>query len=308
MMFEAAQRILKAGGKSFFRNSFVSFATVLIMTMTLFIVGTLVFVSAMLSSAVAQVKDKVDVNVYFVTTAPEEEILDLKAQIEALPEVSYVEYTNREEALAQFRARHEDDQLTLQALDELGENPLGASLAVKAKEPSQYESIANFLAEEPVLSPEGTSIIDEVNYFQNKIVIERLNTITNATERIGLALALIFAVASIIISFSTIRLAIYTAREEIQVMRLVGASNTFARGPFIVEGALYGITAAVITSIFFFPLTFYAGRYTEAWFGGLNLFEYYTTHFAFVFFILLITGIVLGMLSSFLAVQKYLKV
>ena len=307
-MFEAGQRILKAGSKSFFRNSFVSFATVLIMTVTLFIIGTLLFVSAMLSSAVAQVKDKVDVNVYFVTSAPEEEIFELQKQIEALPEVSHVEYTDRDAALAQFRERHQDDQLTLQALDELGENPLGASLAIKAKQPSQYETIANFLAEEPVLTTEGSSIIDEVNYFQNKLVIERLNTITNATERIGLALAFIFAFASIVISFNTIRLAIYTAREEIQVMRLVGASNTFARGPFIVEGALYGVASALVTSILFYPLTFYAGQYTEAWFGGLNLFAYYNSNFAFIFAVLLVSGVVLGMLSSFLAVQKYLKV
>ena len=277
------------------------------MTVTLLIIGSVMFMSAMLTSVLDQVRDKVDVNVYFVVDAPEIEILEFKDQVEDLPEVSYVTYTNREDALVQFRERHKDDQLTLQALDELGENPLGASLAIKAVEPSQYESIASFLDTDPVLGAEGTTIIDDVNYLQNKIVIERLNTITDAVERIGVLLALVFVIASIIIAFNTIRLAIYTAREEIKVMRLVGASNMYVRGPFIVEGILYGISATLITLIFFYPVTFYFAEYTEAWLGGVNLFEYYTTHFGLIFISLLATGVFLGVVSSFLAVQKYLK-
>lgn len=277
------------------------------MTVTLMIIGSIMFMSATLSSVLDQVRDKVDVNVYFVVDAPEIEILELKNQIEELPEVSYVTYTTREDALVEFRERHKDDQLTLQALDELGENPLGASLAIKAVEPSQYESIAAFLDTDPVLGAEGNSIIDDINYFQNKIVIERLNSITDAVERIGILLAIVFIVASIIIAFNTIRLAIYSAREEIKVMRLVGASNMYVRGPFIVEGMLYGITATILTVVFFYPVTFYFAEYTEAWLGGVNLFEYYTSHFGLIFFVLLGSGVLLGVVSSFLAVQKYLK-
>lgn len=307
-MTATLRRIIKAGFKSFFRNSFVSFATVLIMTVTLMIIGMLIFLNAVLTSAIDEVRNKVDVNVYFITSAPEQEILDLKGQLEALPEVAFVEYTDREASLAEFRERNKDDQLTLQALEELGENPLGASLSIKAAQPSQYESIANFLSEEPVLGDDGNTIIDEVNYFQNRIVIERLNAITDAIERTGFILALVFAVASVVISFNTIRLAIYTAREEIQVMRLVGASNAFARGPFIVEGALYGIVSAVLTAALFYPLTLYVGSYTAAWFGGLNLFNYYAAHFFWIFLVLLGVGVLLGVISSFLAVQKHLKV
>lgn len=307
MFFTNLKRIFKAGLTSFFRNSFISFATVLIMTVTLVIIGSIMFVSATLSNVLDQVRDKVDVNVYFVVDAPEIEILEFKDQVEDLPEVSYVTYTTREDALTQFRERHKDDQLTLQALDELGENPLGASLAIKAVEPSQYESIAAFLDTDPVLGSGGVSIIDDVNYFQNKIVIERLNAITDAVERIGILLALVFIIASIIIAFNTIRLAIYSAREEIKVMRLVGASNMYVRGPFIVEGVLYGVVATVLTIIFFYPVTFYFAEYTQAWLGGVNLFEYYTSNFGLIFMGLLIFGIFLGVVSSFLAVQKYLK-
>tara|TARA_B100000508_G_scaffold60333_1_gene47320 strand:- start:357666 stop:358592 length:927 start_codon:yes stop_codon:yes gene_type:complete len=307
MFLTNLKRICKAGLTSFFRNSFISFATVLIMTVTLMIIGSVMFMSATLTNVLDQVRDKVDVNVYFVVDAPEIEILEFKDQVEDLPEVSYVTYTTREDALAQFRERHKDDQLTLQALDELGENPLGASLAIKAVEPSQYESIAAFLDTDPVLGAGGVSIIDDVNYFQNKIVIERLNGITDAVERIGILLALVFIAASIIIAFNTIRLAIYSAREEIKVMRLVGASNMYVRGPFIIEGVLYGVAATIITIIFFYPVTFYFAEYTQEWLGGVNLFEYYTSNFGFIFIMLLAAGVVLGVISSFLAVQKYLK-
>lgn len=307
MFFTNIKRVFKAGVTSFFRNSFISFATVLIMTVTLMIIGSVIFMSATLSNVLDQVRDKVDVNVYFVVDAPEIEILEFKEQIENLPEVSYVTYTTREQALVEFRERHKNDQLTLQALDELGENPLGASLAIKAVEPSQYESIATFLNTDPVLGAGPSSIIDDVNYFQNKVVIERLNSITDAIERIGILVALVFVIASMIISFNTIRLAIYSAREEIKVMRLVGASNMYVRGPFIIEGALYGCIATILTLVFFYPITFYFAEYTQEWLGGVNLFQFYVSNFGFIFLGLLGIGVFLGVLSSFLAVQKYLR-
>lgn len=307
MFFTNLKRVSKTGIKSFFRNSFISFATILIMTVTLMIIGSIMFLSATLTSVLDQVRDKVDVNVYFVVDAPEPEILELKDQIEDLPQVSFVTYTNRDEALAQFRERHQDDQLTLQALDELDENPLGASLAIKAVEPSQYESIVSFIETEPVLGAGGSSIIDDINFSQNQIVIERLTGITDAIERIGILLAVIFGIASVVIAFNTIRLAIYSAREEIKVMRLVGASNMYVRGPFIVEGVLYGIAATILTLVLFYPITFSIARYTQEWLGGVNIFDYYVSNFGWIFVLLLTIAVVLGIVSSFLAVQKYLK-
>lgn len=308
MSFTTVKRILKSGFVSFWRNSFVSLASIFVMVVTLFVIGSLLFLSAVLDSALAQIKDKVDVNVYFVTDAEEGAILSLKKAVEALPEVRAVEYVSRDTALAEFRARHEDDQLTLQALDELGENPLGASLAIKAKEPSQYEGIANFLTEQGTIASGGSSIIDKVNYFQNKVVIDRLTKIIDAANRVGVAITVVFVLASIMITFNTIRLAIYTSREEIGVMRLVGASNMYTRGPFVVEGMMYGAFSAVIVLVLFWPITYWLGPATEEFFGNINLFTYYIQNFAYIFFVILGSGIVLGALSSWLAVRKYLRV
>lgn len=306
-MWTNFKRVIKSGFVGFWRNSFVSLASILVMTVTLFVIGSLLFLGATLDASLEQLEGKVDVNVYFVTDAAEADIVDLKQRIEALPEVASVEYVSREAALERFRARHENDQLTLQALDELGENPLGASLNIRAKETSQYEGIAKFLQTETALGGE-TSIIDSVNYFQNKAAIDKLGSIMNAAENFGFALTVTLIVATVIITFNTIRLAIYSAREEIAVMRLVGASNMYIRGPFMFEGMMYGFIAGVITLIIFYPITWWLGPTTETFFGDINLFRYYISEFAYMFRVVVGGGIVLGALSSYLAVRKYLNV
>jgi cell division transport system permease protein len=302
------KRIFINGAKNFWRSGSVSFATVLIMTVTLLIVGVLIFLSAILTHTLDSIKDKVDVNIYFVTTALEGDIVSYQRKISELPEVERVTYTSRESALAAFRERHAGDQLTLQALEELGENPLGASLAVKAKDPEQYASIVAFLEEDPAISPEGSSIIDRINYFQNKTVIDRLTDAIAATERAGAGIVLLFALASIVIAFATVRLAIYTARDEISVMRLMGASNMYIRGPFIVAGIFSGVLASVIVLALFYPVAWYAGTSLETWLGGFNLFTYYLQNFGLFFMILAGSGFLLGGLASYFAVRRYLRV
>jgi cell division transport system permease protein len=307
MILLNVKRVIKSGFVNFWRNSYVSLASVLVMTMTLFMLGLLIFTGATLNSSLQQIKDKVDVNVYFVTTAPEEEILALKRSVESLPEVSYAEYVSRDEALDRFRIRHQNDQLTLQALEELDENPLGANLNIKAKETSQYEGIATFLESETALASGEQPIIDKVNYAQNKAAIDKLSTIVDSLETFGLIITFILIIISIIITFNTIRLAIYTSREEISVMRLVGASNTYIRGPFVFEGIMYGVLSAIITLIIFYPLTIWVTPVTEGFFSNVNLVSYYISNFAEIFFIILGAGVALGAISSYLAVKKYLK-
>ena len=302
------RRMLGGGWKNFVRGGAVSVATVLIMTVTLAIIGSLIFLSALLSFTLNTIKDKVDVSVYFVTSASEAEILAVKDELLKLPQVASVGYTSATDALTAFRARHATDQLTLQALDELGGNPLDASLAVRAKDPSQYESIVNFLEASPALSAGGASIVDRINYAQNKEVINRLTLAIQATRSMGLAVVILFAIASVLIAFATIRLAIYTAKDEIAVMRLVGASNAYIQGPFIVTGVITGVTAAVLVLLLLWPAAWYAGVKTTAWFGGFNVASYYTEHFIAITLTLLLSGLALGATASVFAIRRYLKV
>ncbi|MDQ5969000.1 MAG: Cell division protein FtsX [Patescibacteria group bacterium] len=309
MIWIKLKRIVRSGFYSFWRNGFVSLSSILVMMVTLFVIGSTIFSGAILGSTLNQIKDKVDVNVYFVTTAPEEEILAIKESIEKLPEVAPpVVYISKEDVLADFKKRHENDEFTLQALDELGENPLGATLNIKAKDPSQYESIVKFLDNESTLSSDGTSIIDKVNYYQNKDAIDRLTNIINSANRLGVILTIFLIIISTLITFNTLRLVIYMSRDEIAVMRLVGASTNYIRGPFFVAGAIYGFISAIFTLILFYPITIWLGNTTENFFVGLNVFHYYTANFGQIFLVIVASGVAIGSVSSFLAVRKYLKV
>ncbi|MBI3020285.1 MAG: FtsX-like permease family protein [Parcubacteria group bacterium] len=305
-MWTDLKRISRSGFLSFWRNKFVSLASMLVITVTLFVVGSLIFVSAALDTALANVKAKVDVDVYFATEAPEEEILGLKKLLLELPEVASVEYTTKESALEQFKKRHESDYLTLQALDEIGENPLGASLNILAKETSQYETITRFLENQTAAVADAGEFVDSINFYQNKGAIDTLTRIITGAENVGFAAVLALAAISLIITFNTIRLAIYSAREEIAVMRLVGASKRYIQGPFVVEGLLYGLISACVAILVFFPLTYWLGDKVEQFFGGINVYSYYLANFLQIAAILLGVGVVLGVGSSFFAVRRYI--
>lgn len=303
-----AKRIARYGVVGFFRNGFVSLSAILIMTITLFVIGALMVGNAALSATLEQLTEKVDVNVYFYTEAPEEDILALKTRLEELPEVAGVVYVTRDEALERFRERHKDDQLTIQALDELEENPLGASLAVRAKETSQYESIAKFLEASPAVSGEGAArIVDTVNFSQNRVAIERLSEIIASSKRLGSMVAIFLAVASILIALNTIRLAIYTSRDEIAVMRLVGASPWYVRGPFVVAGILYGLTSAIIVLLVMYPLALWLAEPSAQFFGNFNTLTYVTEYMLLFVGTIIGAGVLLGAVSSYLAVRRYLR-
>ena len=306
-MLTGIKRIIRSGFVGFWRNAYVSLSAIFVMTITLTVVCGIMLTSQLLKVSLEQIKEKVDINVYAVTSANEENIFALKSSLETLPDVAEVTYTSREEALAAFRDRHKNDELTIQALEELGENPLGASLAIRAKETSQYESIASFLEEQRSRENPEAPLIDRINFNQNKNAIDKLTRIIDASERSGFIAMIILIVSSVLISFNTIRLAIYTTREEISIMRLVGASNMFIRGPFILQGIMYGLVSGVVALLIMYPVTLYLGPATENFFE-LNIFNYFVANFAYLFAVLVGSGIVLGMVSSSLAIARYLRV
>jgi cell division transport system permease protein len=306
-MITALKRIVRSGFVGFWRNGFVSLAAIFVMTITLITVGGVLLVGQLLNASLEQVRSKVDINVYMVTSAGEEDILTLKTSLESLPDVREVVYTSREQALTDFRDRHQNDELTIQALEELGENPLGASLSIRARATSQYENIATFLEEQRASENPQDPLIDRVNFFQNKAAIDKLTSIINAVDRSSVIAMVILIVATVMITFSTIRLAIYTTREEIGVMRLVGASNMFIRGPFMLQGVMYGIVSGVLSLLILYPVVLWLGPATEDFFL-LNIFNYYVNNFGYLFLITVGSGVVLGLISSTLAVARYLRV
>ncbi len=304
----STQRIIRNGVVGFIRNGFISLATILIMSITIFSIGVIMFTTAALDSVLLQLEEKVDINIYFATDAPEEDILALKQTLESQPEVSIVTYITREESLEIFRNRHVDEPSTIKALEELGENPLGASIAVRAKEIGQYEQIAQFLESETAVADGQRPIVERINFFQNKPVIDRLMNISASAKRVGFFVTLFLIFASVTIVFNTIRLGIYTLRDEISIMKLVGASNWYARGPFIVEGALYGFVSGLFVFTILYPIAAWLGSASLQFFGNFSTIDYYESHSLLLFVTLVGSGVLVGSLSSFLAARRYLKV
>ena len=302
-MLTTPKRIIKAGALNFWRNGWLSTATVLIMTIALMTWTSIFLLNVVLTSVLDVLSEKVDVSVYFDLNAKEPEILALKTKLENLKEVSTVSYVSTEQALQIFKNKHSGDDVLLKSIKELDVNPLEASLNVLAKDSGQYASIASFLGQD-----QFKNIINKVNYTENKVVIDRLNNIIKVLRESGFAAGLILGFIAFLVAFNTVRLAIFSSREEITVMKLVGASNWFVRGPFIVEGVFHGVIASLFSFMVIMPGIGLIGPKLFNFLPEINLINYVGNNFWSLLLFQTAGGIALGVFSSWVAVRKYLKV
>ena len=296
------KRVIRAGYLSFRRNGWLSAATVMVITLALVVVGILVFLGAVAGTVLEALETKIDISVYFKPDSGEESIFSVKKELELLPNVAEVRYVSKDQALEDFRERHKANALVIGALEELGDNPLEASLNIRAEDPLNYAAISDFLLKKNYPS------VDKINYFENEKVIQRLSSIISSVRGGGAVLALFLAFIAVLVAFNTVRLAIYTMREEIGIMRLVGATQWFIRGPFLVSGVIYGFLAAVVTTLFFFPLSWVASPRIATLVPGFDLFQYFVSNSWELTGMMLAIGICLGVVSSFIAIRRYLKI
>lgn len=301
-MFTIISRIFHFGFNNFWRNAWLTVATIAIMTLALFVFVSLILFGHVTDRAAASIEDKIDISVYFNTNTAEDQILNIKQSLAGLSEVQNVDYVSRDQALAIFKNTHTNDPTVSQAINQLNTNPLEASLNIKAKRPDQYASIAHYLA-----SPNLAQYIDSVSYTQNQVVIDRLAKIVSSVETGGFVMTLLLAIIAGLVVFNTIRLAIYSNREEIGVMRVVGASNALVRGPYVVEGMLSGAIAAIASMVLILPALYFVSPNLNDFIPGLDLFHYFTAHILVFLLDALLFGIVIGALSSFVAVRRYLR-
>ncbi len=296
-------RIIRYAWVGFLRNGWLSVSTVGIMILALIVFEGLILFNVVTKGAIESIHEKVDISVYFKSNVSEDSILNIKRSLEGLTEVKFVEYISRDEALREFKARHAGDETVIRTLEELEENPLLASLNIKAKELGQYETIAQYLA-----APNLSELIEKVTYAQNKIVIERLDKIVNTFERGVVILTVFLTFLAALVTFNTIRLAIFSNREQIEIMRLVGASNSFIRGPYVVEGIIYGLIAAVISFIILIPIIDFASPYIANFILAVNLGNYFSANWDNLLFYQILFGVGLGIISSTIAIRRYLRV
>jgi len=302
-MLTTLSRLIKYGTQIFWRQRLLSIATMVVILLALLVFEGLIISGVVASTAINSIQDKIDISIYFKSNASEDEMLRVKSSLEKMVEVSAVEYVSRDKALEMFRQRHKGDETISRAVEALKENPLSASLNIKAKDPSKYSVIANYLNNN-VPAP----LVENITYNQNQVVIDRLASIIQVSRQAGLLAALFLTIVAILVAFNTILLGIYSNRDEISIMRLVGASNIYVRGPFVVMGVIYGVITAVISIVLAIPVIWFASPYVKLFIPAMDLREYFAVHFFLLFSYQLLFGVGIGVISSFIAIRRYLKI
>ncbi len=302
-MMTSFKRVFLVGFQNFWRNGWLSVATTSVMALVLSMILGLLMISVLTEAVVRHLENQIDISVYFKPKTAEPDILQIKNSLLAQKEVKSVEYVSEDAALALFKERHKSDAIIAQVLEELDANPLEASLNIKAKSSDQFEAIAKSLK-----NKEYSPLISAVNYYENQETIARLSSVISAIRKTGLFITLALSIISVLVALNTIRIAIYTLKDEVTIMKLVGATNWFIRGPFLVEGVLYGLISSTTTIVVFYPIMFLVAPYVDNFFPGSDLFLYFQRNFITLWFILLSCGVVLGIFGSMIAIRKYLKI
>lgn len=302
-MFTSFKRIIKFGWQGFWRNKNLSLQVIFIMVVSVCAITFFFLFEKVSSFLIEQSEKKMDISVYFQKDTPEEKILGLKEELTGLyGQVKSVEYISKQMAQEVFIEKHQDDKFYLEALEQVGANPFLPSLSIEAVSPQQYAFIANFLQE-----GESNSFIEKVSYSKNKQVIDQLFYITSSVKKAGLVVGIIIALLAILITFNTIKLTIFSLKEEITTSRLVGASNWFIAGPFLVQGILYALFSVVIFNIVFIIFAVFLNSRLQVLFLDFNLLAALKHSAVFLGIGQILFTVFCGTVSSFLAARKYLK-
>jgi len=296
-------RIFKTGFRNLFRNAWLSAAATAIMIVTLVIVSFFAFSALLLRSQLSAIKDKINLTIFISDEAKLEEIKNLQAKLLADSNVISVEYVSKSEALNRLSLRSEKDREIAKIAGEIG-NPLQASLEIKTKDPAKIDQVVKVARD----SDENKIIADTSYDTDRKKIVDRIVSFSSGVARAGTLISAAFLTISLLIIFNTIRMAIFTRREEIEIMKLVGATNWFIRGPFIVEGAMYGIIGASIAVLISFGLLNIAKPFLSSFlFNTAEVTQFLNSKTVLIIGGEYLLGIAIGSISSLLAISRHLK-
>lgn len=302
-MITFIKRIAKSGWFNFKRQVYLSFASCSVLTVTICLISFLFLSSVILGFLVGEVKNNADISVYFVLDFSEDEVLSLKSELEAMDKVEKVEIITKEQALEDFIQRHKEEDELMDSLIELGFNPFLTSLSINASDVEKYEELEIFFSDSRF-----DHLIEKVDFHKRQEVIQRIFQVTGLINFLGIFVSLIFIFVSVLITFNTVRLAISSQGKEIETMRLVGASNKFIRGPFLIQGAICGLIAFVISLILVAIFSLAFTPKIASIFPGFRIFNFFRQDFWWLVLIQLVFGLVLGIVPSYIAIKKYLEI
>jgi cell division transport system permease protein len=300
-------RVIKFALQSIFRNFWLSVVTVIIITLALFSISFLLIFNLLAQHTMSVVENKTDVYIDLTSKATSEQAQILTDELKKLPAIKEVKFITPEETLEQFKKRHENDALMMESLNSLEENPFQGSILITVYNIDDFPVILNELSQKEYAE---YLEIEDREFTDSKFLIEKISEYSKKIQHGGLAISLLFVLISVLVVFNTIQVGIYTHREEIGIMRLVGASNSFIRSPFLIEGVFYSFMAIVILMIFIYPLLALAQPYVDNFLKeySTNLVSEVNHNFLMIFGGQFLVAVIITILSSLIAVRRYIKV
>lgn len=297
-------RIIKFSFQDIIRNGWLSIVTITILCLSLFSINTLSTVSFVSNGAVEAIKGKVNIGLYLKSDSLESDITALEEELMENPRIESVTYISKEKALVDFRDKYENNQEVLLALKEINQNPLSPSLIIN---PSNLEESNLLINELKVLD---NPIIESRDFSDNSLVLEKIEAITKRVNDFGLVIILLFGFTSLLVVYNAIRVAIYTHRQEIEIMRLVGASNFFIYMPYIISSLIYALLSMLLIISTFLPLLTLLQPYLETFFVGysVNVLAYYLDNFLSIFGLQFLVVLGINIFASMVAVRRYTRI
>lgn len=284
------------------RNFWLSFMTVSMYVLTLLTINSVLLINVLAQQIVTHVEDKVEVSVYFKPDASLDIVKNTQNYLLALSQVKDAKIITAEDALTSFKEEYKDDQAILASLDEISGNPFGSAIVVRANSPKDFDFILKSLD-----SPQFTPYIEDKSAIDNADIIANVTKVASQLQLGGLLLAIFFAWIALLIMFNTIRVAIYVHRDEVSIMKLVGASDGFVRAPFIIEGVIYSLLSCAI--VFGCAWVFLrAGISLPPWFTGLDLLAAIQSYYLPALAVEVAVTVLISSLATSLALRRFLKV
>lgn len=297
-------RIIKFAWQNLGRNLWLTIMTMVVLSVTLFSVNVLISLNVVTGAVAKSLENRIDVSVYVKAGATDDEKNGLRSYLVGLPQIADVKTVSPEDALVAFRARHAGDTEVLKALDEIGENPLGATYVVTAKSLDQYPAIISALDH-----PAYRDLITEKNFEDYSTLIAKVQDIRDRVSGFGIALLVVFALLAMVIMVNVVRVAIFTHKEEIGIMKLVGAGGSFIRGPYLVESVIFSLFSLLIASAGIGAVAYFGSPYLSSFLGtDPGLVSFFVKNAVLIAVSEFAALVALTGIASSYAVGRYMKV
>ncbi len=301
-------RMCRYGVNNFSRNTWLTIAATAVMTITLLIIFMTLVARQVLVDTVDSIKDKVDMSIYVKTDTTDAQAKDIQGQIEKLSTVKSVRYISPSQARTDFAGQNKGDAQTLEALNE-ATNKLPGTFRVSIVDINNPSQLDNFVKTNSIYKQHADPNRPASFSGERRTAIQNIGRAVQFAETAGLVSSIVFIIISSLIVFNTIRMAIFNRKEEIQMMKLIGADHSFIRGPFVVEAVVYGFIAAVLATILGMVALYAAKDKLASYEIAVNgTIQNVTLYVGFVLLAMIVAGAAIGIVSSLLATRKYLKI